>query len=59
MGGRRFPRRILAGLVFLAAVAAAVLTFADRLGPNRAVTTWVWQRLHCHYQDVYDPSGPG
>ena len=59
MSGRKFPRRLLAGLVFVGALAAAVPAFADYLGPNRTVTTWVWRRLHCHYQDVYGPSGPG
>ncbi len=59
MSGRSFPRRILAGLAFLAALAATMPALADYLGPNRTVTTWVWRRLHCHYQAVYDPPGPG
>jgi len=37
----------------------AVPAIADYLGPNRTVTTWIWQRLHCHYQAIYDPPGAG
>jgi hypothetical protein len=39
--------------------AVAVPAMADYLGPNRTVTTYVWKRLHCRYQAIYDPPGAG
>ena len=38
---------------------AAIPVMADYLGPNRTVTTYVWKRLHCRYQAIYDPPGAG
>jgi hypothetical protein len=48
----------LFGLLFLA-LGLALPTLADYLGPNRTVTTWTWERLHCEYFAMYDPPGPG
>jgi hypothetical protein len=48
---------ILVVLLFVVAVVLPVM--ADYLGPNRTVTTYVWERLHCHYQAIYDPPGAG
>src|SRR3990170_526682 len=56
------PRRTLAGLAFLLGLtlllAIAVPALAEYLGPNRTVSTWVWERLQCNYQAVYDPPYP-
>src|SRR3990170_1827271 len=63
MNKRPVPRRSLAGLAFLLALGLlltfAVPALADYLGPNRTVSTWVWERLQCNYQAVYDEPGPG
>src|SRR3990170_3178945 len=63
MNKRSVPRRSLAGLAFLVALgvllAFAVPALADYLGPDRTVSTWVWERLQCNYQAVYDPAGSG
>jgi len=57
------PRHRLAGLAFLLALGVGLVmtvpALADYLGPDRTVTTWEWQRLHCRYEAVYDPSGTG
>ncbi|MEW6568782.1 MAG: hypothetical protein AB1449_11585, partial [Chloroflexota bacterium] len=54
--------RLGAAAAALATAAALLLVWpalADYLGPNRTVTTWVWRRLRCHYEAVYDPPGTG
>lgn len=48
--------RILAILLVLIPI---VHVLADYLGPDRTVTTWTWERLHCEYFAMYDPPGPG
>ena len=48
----------LFGLLFLA-LGLAWPALADYLGPDRTVTTWTWERLHCEYFAMYDPPGPG
>jgi hypothetical protein len=57
------PRRGLAGIALLLALvllfALVVPALADYLGPNRTVSTWVWERLQCSCQAVYDEPGPG
>jgi hypothetical protein len=40
-------------------LAFAVPARADYVGPNRTVSAWVWERLQCDYQAVYDPPGTG
>jgi hypothetical protein len=46
-------------MIFSLVAVVAVPGMADYLGPNRTVTTYVWKRLHCHYQAIYDPPGAG
>jgi hypothetical protein len=49
---------LLLGLLSLA-LGLAWPALADYLGPDRTVTTWTWERLHCEYFAMYDPPGPG
>ncbi len=54
------PRRaILSFLVFVLGAFLALPALADHIGPHRTVSTWVWERLACHYEAVYDPPGAG
>jgi hypothetical protein len=57
------PRHRLAGLAFLLALGVGLImtvpALADYLGPDRTVSVWAWERLRCHYEAVYDPSGVG
>ena len=50
-----FPVLVLLILLFGIALPA----LADYLGPNRTVTTWVWERKRCEYVALYDPPGSG
>jgi len=54
------PRRTL--LFFVAFLLAAFLTLpavAEHIGPHRTTSAFVWERLACHYEAVYDPPGAG
>ena len=52
---RRFPLLLNLIIILLMVVPA----FADYLGPDRTVTTYVNRRKRCHYVAVYDPPGVG
>lgn len=54
------PRRaFLAFIVFLIAAFLTLPALAEHIGPHRTVSTFVWERLACHYEAVYDPPGAG
>lgn len=45
--------------LFILFFGIALPALADYLGPNRTVTTWVWERKRCEYLALYDPPGAG
>ncbi|HSR47944.1 MAG TPA: hypothetical protein VLL77_08140 [Anaerolineales bacterium] len=51
--------QLTVGLLLLAALAVGIPVLADYTGPDRVVSTFVWERKVCDYQAVYDPPGPG
>ena len=54
------PRRaLLSFIVFLFAAFLTLPALAEHIGPHRTTSTWVWERLACHYEAVYDPPGAG
>lgn len=52
-------RAVVCFLVFLVVAFLSLPALADHIGPHRTVSTFVWERLKCHYKAVYDPPDPG
>lgn len=56
----RTLRHIVLGvLLAFGTLTLVVSALADYTGPNRDISTSVWQRLVCDYQAEYDEPGPG